>query len=106
MLILKHEFNNLKLCIQSLTVQFVNKEDKIENTLENTDYGGKQINADTIAPEILLKCKMCYYSFKNNITLKKHMNTKHEVHNCDKFSGQFKTSLKLIKYMAECQERG
>ena len=51
------------------------------NTIENTDYRGKQINADTIAPEILLKCKMCEYFFENKITLKKHMNTKHEVHN-------------------------
>ena len=34
------------------------------------------------------------------------MNTKHEVHICYKCNAQSKTSLKLIKHMAECQERG
>ena len=34
------------------------------------------------------------------------MNRKHKVHNCDKCSAQFKTSMKLVKHMAESQERG
>ena len=49
---------------------------------------------------------MCEYSFENKITLKKHINTKHNMHNYNKGSAQFKTSLKLLKHMAECQERG
>ena len=97
------EVNSLKLVIQSLVVQFVNKEDKIENTIENTDYGAKQINGDKIAPETLLKCEMCEYSFENKIPPKKHMNTKNYVHNCAKCSAQFKTSMKLKMHMAECQ---
>ena len=55
------------------------KENKKENTIENTDYGGTQINGDNIAPEIQLRCAMCEYSFENEITPKKHINTKHEV---------------------------
>ena len=46
------------------------------------------------------------YSCENKITLKKNMNTKHEMHNCDKCSAQFKTSMKLLNHMAEWQERG
>ena len=61
----------------------MNKEDKIENTIENTDYGGTLINGDNIAPEIQLRCAMCEYSFENEITPKNHMKTKHEVQNCD-----------------------
>ena len=34
------------------------------------------------------------------------MNTKHEVHNFDKCIAQLKTSMKVIKHMTECQERG
>ena len=49
---------------------------------------------------------MCEYSFKNETTLNKHMNTKHKVHNCGKCSAQFEPSLKLLKQMAEGQERG
>ena len=45
----------------------MNKEDKRENTI---DYGGKQINGDKIAPEVLLKCEMCEYSFENKINVK------------------------------------
>ena len=78
----------------------MNKEYKIENTIENTAFGGKKSNGDKITLEIL--CKMWDYSCENKITLKKNMNTKHEMHNCDKCSAQFKTSMKLIKYMAEC----
>ena len=49
MLILKHdtdittfidEVNSLKLVMQSLAVQLVNKETRIESTIENTDKGG------------------------------------------------------------------
>ena len=52
MLILKHdtdittfidEVNSLKLVMQSLAVQLVNKETRIESTIENTDKGGEQI---------------------------------------------------------------
>ena len=43
--------NSLKLVIQSLAVQFVNKEDKIESIIENTDQEVEQINSDKIAPE-------------------------------------------------------
>ena len=49
---------------------------------------------------------MCEYFFENKITFKKHINTKYEVHNCDKCSAQFKTSMKLIKHMAKWQESG
>ena len=49
---------------------------------------------------------MCEYSFENKTTLKKQMNTKHEVYNFDKCSAQLKTSLKILKHMAKCQERG
>ena len=49
---------------------------------------------------------MCKYSFKNKITLNKHMNTEHKVHNCDKCCAQIKTSIKLLKHMAVSQERG
>ena len=35
--------NSLKLVIQSLAVLLVNKETKIESTIENTDKGGEQI---------------------------------------------------------------
>ena len=59
------------------------KENKKENIIENTDYGGKQINCDNIAPEILLRCEMREYSFENEITPRKHMKTKHEVQNYD-----------------------
>ena len=67
--------------------------------------GGEQINGDKIAPEILVKCEMCEYTFEIKTTLKKHMNTKHEIHNCGKCSAQFKTLMKLLNHMAECQER-
>ena len=30
----------------------------------------------------------------------------HEVGNCDKCSAQFKQSMKLLKHMEECQEKG
>ena len=49
---------------------------------------------------------MCEYSFKNKITLIKHMRKIHEVGNCDKCSAQFKQSMKLLKHMEECQEKG
>ena len=49
---------------------------------------------------------MCEYTFEIKITLKKHMNTKHEAYNCDKCSAQYKTSMKLLNHMAECQEKG
>ena len=100
------EVYSLKLGIQSLAVQFMNKEDKIENIIENTDYGGKQINGDNIAPEILLKCEMCEYSFENEITLMMLMNTKHKVNSCHTCSARFKTSMKLIRHIAEFGERG
>ena len=82
------------------------KENKKENIIENTDYGGKQIKGDKIAPEILLRCEMCEYSFEIKITLKKHINRKQEVHNCDKRSAQLETSMKMLKHMVECPERG
>ena len=39
-------------------------------------------------------------------TLKKHMNIKYEVYNCEECSAQLKTSIKLLKHMTECQEGG
>ena len=59
------EGNRLKLDIQSKAVQFVNKAHKIDNIIENTDYGGKQINGDKTAPQVLLRCEMCEKSFNN-----------------------------------------
>ena len=50
LLILKHdkdiitlieEVNNWILAIQTVTVQFVNKEDILESTIKNTDFGEK-----------------------------------------------------------------
>ena len=52
---------------------------------------GEQNYSDKVAPEILLKCEMCEYSYEINITLKRNKNTKHEVHNCDTYIAQFKT---------------
>ena len=49
---------------------------------------------------------MCEYSFENKITPKRHMITKHLVYNCDKCSAEFKTSMTLLKRMADCQEGG
>ena len=34
------------------------------------------------------------------------MDTKHKVHNCDKGSAQFITSMKLLKHITEFQEIG
>ena len=49
---------------------------------------------------------MCEYSIKNKYTLSNKTNTKHIVHNCDKFCAQFKSSMKLLNQIAVCQERG
>ena len=53
--------NSLKLVIQSLPVQLLNKEDKIESTIENTDQGAEQISGDMIAPETHGKFAICEY---------------------------------------------
>ena len=34
------------------------------------------------------------------------MKTKHEVYNCDKCSSKLRTSMKVLKHFAKCQERG
>ena len=57
------------LVIQSLAVQLVSKQDRIESTIENTDQGGKQISIGKIAPQKLLQCELCEYAFENEITL-------------------------------------
>ena len=41
---------SLKLSVQSLAVQFKNNWEEEENSIKNTDYGGKLINGYKIAP--------------------------------------------------------
>ena len=38
------EITSLNFVLQSLKVQLLNKEYKIENTIDNTDQGGEQLN--------------------------------------------------------------
>ena len=95
LLILKHdkdtlidEVNSLKLVIQSIAVQLVNKEQQQKvMTREEQIFMFKQY-------------------FKNKITLKKHMYMKLKVHNQDKCSTQLKKINEMLWSMAECQEKG
>ena len=47
------------------------------------------------------KCDLCGATFKKNITLKKHVNTKHDDQNCKVCHEVFKTSMEVLKHVAK-----
>ena len=47
------------------------------------------------------KCDLCGATFKKDITLKKHVNTKHDDQNCKVCHEVFKTSMEVLKHVAK-----
>ena len=52
-------------------------------------------------PEIILQCKECAYTCKKEVTMKKHVNTKHKKQKCKVCDLEFKTSIAVLKHVAE-----
>ena len=78
------------------------KKDKTESSVEkNTN---EQEDKRNHTYKTLLKCEACDFTSKNEISLKKHINTKHVEHKCEKCPAQFQTSIELLKHRAEHQE--
>ena len=56
---------------------------------------------ETATLEVMLNCDKCDYKCKKEITLKKHIHTKHEDQQCKQCSEIFKSSTELVMYTAK-----
>ena len=80
------------------------KKDKTESSVEKSTNKIEQEDKINHKYKTLMQCEACDFTSKNEISLKKHKNTKHVEHKCEKCPAQFQTSIELLKHRAEHQE--
>ena len=82
------------------------QEHEATKTDENTPKLPKEPSVETVedikpsqgAP---FKCDICGNKFKKEITLRKHINTKHEEQNCKVCNASFKTMIEVLQHVAK-----
>ena len=58
----------------------------------------KKVNIEKDEKKDLFNCKQCRYKCKQEITLNKHMITKHSEHQCKEWDDKFLTFMELLKH--------
>ena len=61
----------------------------------------RKIVKKTEGDEEFFKCTKCGYKSKKEVTLKKHMLSKHEDHTCKECKKKFKSFMVLLKHVTE-----
>ena len=113
MLLMKHEkdivnlveeVKALKLSNEKITAEVSQKGDKYTKTMEKTKSKKDLEKDEALEAEEMFKCEKCNYRCRKEITLNKHMNTKHVNKNSDIVTIQLEETLKPTKPAEEFQK--
>ena len=76
--------------------------EKLQNSSGGDQSDGQHLekNKDE-TPEIICQCKECAYTCKKEVTMKKHVNTKHTKQKCKVCDLEFETSIPVLKHVTE-----
>ena len=72
----------------------------LENYQEETSTIAKLLVEDKDKSEIIFQCDLCSYTYKREITLKKHLHTKHEDQKCKTCNEIFTNLMELVMHVA------
>ena len=91
------EAHNAIIEKEVLVENFQNSSDGVQSDGQHSEE-----NKDE-TPEIIFQCKECAYTCKKEVTMKKHVNTKHTKQKCKVCDLEFETSIAVLKHVEEKQ---
>jgi hypothetical protein len=79
--------------------------EKVSDIKHSTPKVMKEKEKTDNSEEDMLYCKDCNYKCKKELSLKKHMVTKHESHKCKECKQELSTFMELLKHVARHHEK-